>query len=330
MSTVPPAPPVPTPPARRLRRRWFWVAVGGALALIVVGTVVAVLAFEDRADPAATARSYFAAVARADAPAALGYGDLPDGDRSFLTSDVLRAQRRTAAISRISVVAVERSGARATATVQYALGFADGSTVVSDRVNMIDRDGRWRLTPSAVALQLNVSAARHRMTLAGASVPTSTVALFPGALPLTLDTPALNVSADSRTIRFVAGTVHAVDIGVSPAGRAAVQTAVDGSLRACLAGTARPQALCPLPADTRAIPGTLRSTKPGQPSASLSFRVTNDSDGQIAIDGQATVTGSYTTLSFDNVAQTKTGSTPVTLHGQCYASTPQTIVWRAT
>jgi hypothetical protein len=315
--------------SHRRYRRWFWPAVAAAGALLAAGTVIAISSYLHQADPASSVRQYFAAVGRADAPAALSYGVLPSGDHELLTSDVLRAQRAIAPISRLSVLAVDRSGDRATVTVQYSLPFSDGSQMISDQVGLIRSSGRWRLTTVAVPARLDLTAAKDRATLAGVAVPSGTTLLFPGALPISLDTPNLLIAPGSRVLRFAAAGPHAVQIAISPAGRRAVAATVDAAVSACLGGQASSEEMCPLPDDDRAVPGTLRGSTNARPSAAVALRVADDADGQIGVDGTVAVTGSYTRLTFDNIRQTRTGTVQVALRGWCYATVAQTLVWES-
>ena len=62
-----------------MRRALYWSAVVLAVAVLAGGAVFAYLGYRSTAGPDGTVRGYFAALARADAPAALGFGRLPAG-----------------------------------------------------------------------------------------------------------------------------------------------------------------------------------------------------------------------------------------------------------
>jgi hypothetical protein len=297
-----------------------------AIALTVAGGVLAIVGFLKRDDPAAAVRGYFAALRRADAPAALGYGDLPGGDHQLLTSNVLRAQREAGAISRLAVLAVDQSGDRAIVLVQYSLGQTNPGTVVTDRVELVRRDKRWRMTAVAVPVELSLPAAKHRATILDAPVPTGSVLMFPGALPITLDTPNLALADGTSTVRFSGVGLHTVSVLVSPRAKKTITTAVVSALERCLAAATNDPS-CPLPKDDRAIPGTLHGSLT-ETTPALSTQLMSDPDGRIEITGTLTVNGSYRRLNFDNMSQTQSGSAQVQLAAICSANSPTSIVWK--
>lgn len=296
------------------------------MALLAIGSVLTITGYLRKADPANTVRDYFAALERADAPAALGFGDLPAGRHQLLTSEVLRAQRAIAPISHLSVLAVDRTDGGAAVTVAYSLPFPDRTVPVSDKVAVTRRDGRWRLAAVAVPTELRLPAAQHRATVTGAAVPSGPVLLFPGASPISLDTPNLMLAENSRTVHFSAPGPQVINVVVSSTGETTIDAAVNAAVTRCLTATTRDPS-CPLPDDDRAVPGTLRGTVQGTDRSALSLQVMSNPDGRIEINGTLTVSGTYTRLDFDNMPQTKSGTAQLPLVGLCYATSPTTIVW---
>jgi hypothetical protein len=328
-AAYPPYLDVATHPADRTPRRrhvGFWLAVGVCLAAIVGGTVVAVVAYRSNTDPKTVVAQYFADLRRGDARGALALGDLPDTSTQYLTADVLAAQRAIAPMSRFSASTVAQANQTATVSVRYSLSFPDGATEVSDRVNAVQRGAGWRLASVAVPTQLHVMAAAQRASVAGAPVPSGSVGLFPGALPVALDTPNLMVDAASRVVRFSGAESHDVAIGVTPAGRRLFAARLDAALRACLTGT-RVDPQCPLPNDDRAVPGTLRGSLAAPPSNGLTVDVLADPAGKLQASGTAAVTGRYQQLDFNNLPAPHTGTTSVSFKAECYATAPNAIVW---
>ncbi len=324
MSEIPATEVLPPPPRRR--SRLSWAAAAAAVALLAIGSVLAITGYLRKADPANTVRDYFEALERADAPAALGFGDLPAGRHQLLTSEVLRAQRASAPISHLSVLAVERIGARATVMVEYSLPFPDRSETISDNVAVTRRDGRWRLVAAAVPTELRLPAAQNRATVTGAAVPSGPVLLFPGALPISLDTPNLMLAENSRTVRFSAPGPQVINVVVSPTGETSINAAVNAAVTRCLTATTSDPS-CPLPDDDRAVPGTLWGSVQGTDRSALSLQVMSNPDGRIEINGTLAVSGTYTRLDFDNMPQAKSGTAQLPLFGLCYATSPTTIVW---
>ena len=306
------------------RRGLFWAGVLAAVAALVVGGIVTVGAWVSESAPATAAVAYFHALGRADAAGALGLGDLPPGVHSYLTSEVLQASQRVARIDDVHVLSVDRSGRTARVTVQYQLNYPDvPPTIVTDSVNTERRGRTWRLTKTAVPVHLRVAAAQARMSIAGSAVPTRTVLLFPGALPITLDTPSLVLS---KLVVHLNGAVpSAVQPDVSPAGRRAVGQAVATAVQACI--SARTTGPCPAPADPQAIPGSVRGAVTGDLANQLSVEIESGATGALHITGTVNVTGSYQQLDFNNLPEHKTGTVQLSIDASCNVTQPDHIVW---
>jgi hypothetical protein len=318
----------PQPPAKRVRsprrhRGVFWVAVLTSLVAVVAGVFVAVTTYVSATAPDNLATDYFRALSRGDATAALAYGDVPAGPRTYLTGGVLRAALEVASISDVSALSVDRGGNTANVTVQYQLGFRGNQKAVTDRVTL-NRHGRsWRLASTAASVQIIAKVAGHRLTLAGSALPAGSVLVFPGALPLSVDTPNLEIGedvvihlTDKRTLRPT----------LSKAGTQAVQAAIVSAVRACL-GT-NPSPSCPVPTDARVVPGTVHGTLTGDLGHELTIQVTGP-DGLLDVRGSVAVRGSYQRLDFDNLPAATSGTTDLAIRAHCYAANPSKLVWGA-
>ena len=278
---------------------------------------MAVSGYQSVPGPDHVVRSYFAALARGDARAALGYGDVPQGDRSFLTSEVLRAQQTAGSMSALRVAPMSQGAVPVTYTI--------GSAHVTDLVPVLKRDGQWRLSASAVPTSISLADAQQRATIAGAAVPTDEPLLFPGALPIRFDAAVLTVTPGSAVVRFAGSSTGSVAPTVSAAGTRSITSAMSMLLSTCL--TASPPAPdCPVPSGTglRAVPQSLHGTLAGAPTVTIS--VAPQADGKLAITGVAHVDGSYQSLDYQNKATTTTGAVDVAFTAHSYATDPLKIV----
>ena len=311
----------------RRHRGLFRAALAVALAALVGGSVVAVRAYQASSSPAAAVTGYFAALQRADAPAALGFGALPPGPHALLTSAVLAAQQRIAPIRDVSVVSVDRSGDDATVGVTYTLGFATGARLVQDRVPLVYRGHAWRLVRTAAATQLHLAQAADRASILGSGVPDGAVLLFPGAVPISFDTAYLQLDAASSIVTLSGAGATDPTVQVSAPGRAAVLDALAAALHACLGPAATPDPRCPVPSD-RYVPGSLRGSFPAAALARVPLGVADDPAGVIRIDAAALpVTGRYQLLDFNNQPLRRSGTVALPLTATSYAVSPIAVNW---
>jgi hypothetical protein len=312
---------------RRHRRGLFWSAVLAAVVALVGGSAFAYGSYAATAGPDGAVKGYFAALARGSAPAALGFGDLPPGPHELLTSRVLRLQRAIAPIRHVHVVDTRRDGDTATVSVRYDLVFADGLRPMSDDVRVLRHKGSWRLARTAASTELNLLAARDRATILGGAVPDGTVLVFPGAVPITFDTPYLQLAPSGRSVALAAPADTQLNVQVTAAGRTAAQTAVVAALRNCLAGGARADPRCPVPSE-QTVPGSLRASLP---AADVRPAVTvapgTSSRGVITISGRLELVARYTALDFENQPVRKAGRVTLPLRADAYASAPLTVTW---
>lgn len=312
----------------RRHRGAFWAAVLLALLALGGGTAVAYQAYQSTSGPDGAARGYLAALADSDAAAALAFGNLPAGPHTLLTDAVLREQQRLAPIHRVQVVSVDEAGDRAEVAVRYRLEFAAGAQVVNDTIAVHKAGRAWRLDRTAVATDLHLDQAAHRATVIGAAVPDGTVLAFPGAVPISFDTPYLQLAAQTASVSFARPNAGQARVEVTDAGRKAVAAALEKALRACLAAGRSADPRCPLPS-SRFVPGSLDGRITGSVPESMNLGVDESGSGAIDITGSVPFTGSYRELTFDNVAVRKQGTVQLPLTSAAFPVSPVVIRWRA-
>lgn len=310
----------PRPP--RHHRGLFWVAVLAALAAVAGGALITATAYVSESEPQTAAVAYFHALGRGDAAGALGLGELPPGPRTYLTREVLDAALSIATITDVRVLAVVRHGDTAKVTVEYQLG----SQQVSDGVSLVRHGRGWRLTRTAVPVHLNIAAGADRMSIAGARVPTATTLLFPGALPVALDTPNLDLGG-LHVVHLDGAASQTLQPQVSAAGRRQVGNAVRAALQACLSGKVSSD--CPPPAQSTAVPGSVRGRLAGDVAREVSIDVDPGAAGLLDISGNVIVNGSYQELDFQNQPVHRTGTLELAVRAKCYASAPSRLAWGA-
>jgi hypothetical protein len=308
-----------------LRRLLYWLGVVFGVAALAAGVVVTALGIAATPGPGAVVRAYYDALAHGDAPTALAYGTVPRGPRLLLTSAVLAEQQDVAPIRDISITSAVVHGTRATVEVRYVLGFPSVNAPVTDRLGLHKDSGDWRLDRVAVATAMRLDGARARLSALGAQVPTGRMLLFPGALPLRLDTPYLQLDAFHDTVTFDALSNTDVAVEVSKAGRDAMLGAVRDSLRSCLEARAAPT--CPLP-NERFVPGSIRGTIRGDLRATNVY-VLGDRFGTLRFAGSAAIHGTWTRLNFHNQRVTGHGTVLLHLQAVAYATAPIRLHWVA-
>jgi len=304
----------------RARTRLLGVLAG--VALLVAGGVVAYLGYGGDDGPDGAVRSYYQALIDRDAPRALAWGHVPAGRQALLTSAVLAEQQRIAPMTGLRVGRARRTGTRARVPVSYRLGFSAGPVTVRQTVTAVEHDGGWRLAAAAVGVQLELTGAADRARVLHARVPADTVLLFPGAVPISFDTPYLQLVPSAATVGLDGPSDLDVGVELSPAGRAAAQHAVRGALTRCVDGHGGDT--CPLP-DDRYVPGSLRGTV-----RSTDYTITLDSTapaGVIEVSGSVPFHGTYRKLTFVNQVQAGTGNLRLDVHAEAYAVPPLKIRW---
>jgi hypothetical protein len=271
-------------------------------------------------------RSYFAALARGDAAGALAYGKVPPGPRPLLTSAVLREQQRIAPLRDVSVVSTEQHGTRARVDVEYTLAFPDKDQAVSARIRLHKSDGDWRLDKVAVPIELLPSGGRQRESILGARLPTRAMLMFPGAMPIRLDTPYLQLDPANDIVTFGLPGVASVGLDVSDVGRAAMTRAVRAALRRCVTGAQDPA--CPLPTE-RYVPGSIHGAIKGGLRRRDVLVESQEPVGTLYLTGSARIAGSWQRLNFHNQRVSGHGHLDLALHALAYAKPPLRVRWEA-
>ena len=287
-----------------MARAAYWTAFGVCLIALIGGSVLAWRSYPEPMSPQQVARAYFAALARADAPGALGLGTVPPGPHQFLTSAVLREQERIAPMRGIVVSDPVRNGARAQVAYRYVLGFAGGDQIYTGTLGLEHIASGWRLARAAVPTELVLSDAVERLTFAGIGFPWRRTLLFPGALPARFDDPYLRL--DPATAAVAPATGARMFVTVEPTALARVRLldglghAIDRCNRAV-----RPEAACPQ-ASTAVVPGSLRGRLVQPLSGGITFGVSGAA-GELTMTGSVTFVGRYSELGHDNVERHRTG-----------------------
>lgn len=307
----------------RRRGRWYGAGAVVAVALLATGVAVAVRGYLATSGPAGAVRGYFAALASGDAASALAYGDVPSGSRTLLTDRALAAARHNGAIKRVRVGHVDRHGAQAQVDVHYVLDFPGAPQPVDAVVPVHEAGGDWRLDAVAVDTALTMDRAVRRATVLGTRLTSAAVLLFPGAVPVRLDTGLLALDPASASVALGGATSTAVGVVVSDDGRARARAQVAAGLVACLQG--RGPRTCPEP-DERYLPGSLRGSLRSSPDA-LSVGVGASADGVLEVTGDVSVVGTWRRLDFDNQVHAGKGTVQVQVVARGYATDPLRFAW---
>ena len=310
-----------------MRRGLYWAAVIVAVLLLVGGTLLAVVGYRRTEGPSGAVRGYFAALARGDAATALAYGDVPSGPHGLLTATVLRSQQHIAPIRHFSVLATHQTGDRARVVVRYVLAYAGSPQTINASVPAHRKGGAWRLDQVAVPVALDVDRAGQRASILGSAIPDCDSLAFPGAAPITFDTPYLQLDAAEDSISFGAPPDLHVYVELSPVGKQAVLRAVQTALDACLSG--RGDATCPLP-DERFVPGSVRGRLSGRVADNLTISLDDGPAGLVKISGEQPVQATdYRKLSFVNQPVEGSGTVVLNVNARAYAVAPLHLLWGA-
>ena len=321
----------PVPPAvPRHRRRPIGRLLLGALLCAALATGLGVATahrYAARSGPESVVRDYFAALAAGAAPAALALAADPPSGR-WLTSVVLRQQLQAAAITGIAVLGSTRAGTTATVRVRYQLRYPDGAREVTDTARLVRHGSSWRLSRVAAPVRVTADATDvGRLRLAGRRLPAAAVTMFPGALPLTADPPALRAlvdSGDQPVVRLADPSLAVrARLTIPPALRAQAEQALDRLVARCLAAGSH-DPLCPLPVGGRPIPGTLHgSARPIEPG---SARVVLQR-GVLSVRARLTVQGSWQAWDYQNQVVARRGTATVDLAARVAPGRPTEAFW---
>jgi hypothetical protein len=314
--------------SRASRRRWFWAGVVGALGITAAGAGVAVAGVLIAGRVDTPVREYFDALAHGRAADALALGGLPDGDRAFLTAEVLDRQLAAGRIQDVRVGSTTRSKSSAQVGVQYQLVGTTTTTTVHDTVHVIKDGLRWRLADTAVPISVSATKASTRMSFADVVLPENPILLFPGAMPLQTNSSLLEVDRAQSVVSFTGNYGFDVVVNVPDAGRLAIGTALDAAIAACLAEPAK-DPTCPLKVSgVRFVPASMSGAVAVQPSAgAFTTRVLAESDGRIAVSGTFQIQATWRQLDFNNITQQKSGLLTLSFAATVPADVPVQILW---
>jgi hypothetical protein len=331
---------------RRASRRWFWAGVVGALALTAAGAGAAVAGILRVGQVETAIEEYFAAVTEGRAADALALGDIPDGDRSYLTREVLALQNEIARIEDLRIGAISRTDTHATAEITYRLSSGGAGVDVEDSVTL-DKDGwRWRLSATAASVAVTAPDAASRIALAGTALPEEPVLLFPGAVPARTNAPVLDVDRTLAVARFAAQAPVTLQAVVSEGGAASVSAAVDAAVADCLGigggesgedtGDTRDDRAeydpsCPTTVQgVRFVPGSMSGTLTVPPSAAApSLAVLPDSSGRVVVAGTFQVAAQWQELNFYNLAEDRSGDLTLRYSATVTIDEPLHVLWGA-
>jgi hypothetical protein len=303
-----------------VRRALYWTAVLVAVGALVSGAIIASVGYSGTAGPDGAVKGYFAALARSDAPAALAFGALPPGPRDMLTSQVLAEQQQLAPMRDVRIRAVATHGTRATVRYSYRLDFAGGPQTVRGQVQLHDTGGGWRLRRVATPVTVQLGQAVDRSAFAQTSFPSGPIVLFPGALPVRLDTDYLELTPRAPQVPLGDGVRISLGVRASSAARAQLVKAVQQRMTECVSAPP-PTANCPLPS-SRYVPGSLRGKLVGDLAHEIHLQVSSEAAGAIEVNGTVDFRGSYRRLTYDNVTHTGHGRLRLQVHAAAYAVHP--------
>ncbi|MCW2539767.1 MAG: serine/threonine-protein kinase [Frankiales bacterium] len=286
---------------------------------------------------------YFAAVSQGDAPAALALADQLPANAAYLTSQVLRQQLGVAKLTDVAVSDVQTSGPTPRVAVSYRLSFAAGAETVRDSVAVVRHGTTWRLASVAASADIVVSGlGAERLVFAGRPLPSVRITLFPGALPLSTDTPAATVhgrpyltlsagtAADPASAAGGSPNVVTVSVDVSKRAKMQVSDGISDALAACLAAASVDPA-CPLPPSVgRPVPGSLHGAL-SQPLASSETTVAFAASGRgiLEVSAGVEVKGTWQAWNFENQAVPQHGTIVLKLSLRATVDNPGHTVWAA-
>jgi hypothetical protein len=300
-------------------RAAYLTAFGACLIALIGGGLLAWRSYPEPMSPQQVARAYFAALARSDAPGALGLGSVPPGPHQFLTSAVLRRQERIAPMRGVAINDVVRNGARAHVAYRYVLGFAGGDQIYTGTLGLEHTASGWRLTRAAVPTQLVLSRAVDRLTFAGIGFPSRRTLLFPGALPARFDNPYLRLDPATAAVAPATGARMFVTVEPTAFAKARLLDGLRHAIDRCNRAV-RPQPACPQ-ASTAVVPGSLRGQLLRPLSGGITFGVSGAA-GELTMTGSVTFVGRYSELGHDNVERQRTGRLLLPVSAAAYPVSP--------
>ena len=294
-----------------------------ALACVVAGVLVALTGRSSDPGPDVVVRDYFAALARADAPGALAYGNLPAGQHDFLTSEVLAEQQRIAPMRDVRITGVAEHGSSAAVGFAYRLDLEHAPQTVTGTISLARSGSAWHLVQTALLTRVILGQSVDRLSFGGSTVPAGRVLLFPGALPVRFDTPLLQLDPAAAAVGFGSPSVLHLAVQPTATARRLLLAGLATLVQSCLDG-ARAPVSCPLPAPGT-VPGSVHGRILGRLADQVSFSVTSAAGGVIAMTGSLAVSVRYRALDFENVPSTQGGRTVLPIDAVAVAVAPPDV-----
>lgn len=309
-------------------RRARYVLAG--LVLMTVGTLGALARYPRTTAPQEVVASYFRALQAGDAPLALSFAQPPHGDTRYLSSAVLRAQAALGPISALDIGTPYRKDGATHVHVSYHI-LVKGSRAAqrnADDVVLHEHGRRWLIDRATVPVRITLGVAAERATLAGFALPTATVELFPGALPVRFDDALLSAEPSARTLSLTsADPVVNVEAKLNDQAMPALRTALSAAMNRCLQLATRAAPDCPLtPTAQRAVvvPRSLRGTVS---ALTLSHAEVTGPSGLVNVTGRISVRGTYQLLDFENLPITKQGVQSFDFTAALYGPSRAIVKW---
>lgn len=208
----------------------------------------------DPADPKAAAERFLAALQKGDAQAALAECEIPEGDRSLLTDEVLATRAR------------DGRGVTAYSFGEFPINFegfrAHGPTVRA-KVTVGKVAGEWSLPFETVAGRVRLGCLGDAGDLPGGVLTADGVLmgeralLFPGDVTFASATPWVMIGGKAtRSVQPMARVTHTIDMSEltlvpTAEAKAKVHDAIGQQIRDCIA---HPRPECPTPLSVGAEP----------------------------------------------------------------------------
>lgn len=244
---------VPELPRPKWQRRLITVVVVASLAILlgVVGGTVLVRGGAGPGSPqdspspsptgpptpADTVRRYLEGLAAGDAEAARAEAATQPADVSMLTDEALTAALAETPISEINVppvTDVEPEDETARVPVSYLIG----EERVNESVDVTRSDGSWKVTDTAVEVDLSsVRSENVPLLVNGSKINADSITVFPGRYEITSDLDHIDYGEDP--VIFISSASDSVSTtGVEPtlstAGTTAFTDAIDAALDTCM------------------------------------------------------------------------------------------------
>lgn len=287
------------------------IAVAMALAITMVGGVLFAIHIGGSSgeNPDRTVVAYLHALAEvhADKALALSVGD-DQQDRTFLSDGVLARQQRKAKISHLQVVAVSTGTLHSRVSMSYRFG----RRTTTETFGLTKINGAWKLDSVASTIPTSIVKTIPGLTLFDIAVHSDTVVVFPGPLTWSSTAPYFVVT-DSYADQFSMSPTDYGYIGLSadlsPAGQAAVRTALSVAIARCTEITTARSDHCPQEVDVPdAVADSFVWTVVGSATDNMSYHVDSYHWQLINLLGYIGMKVTYQVRNIAHTVRTKTAT----------------------